>query len=115
MFFQTKKNWLPLVFGPALAMATVSGRIGRAGQVLVVELVAGAAGSGAGGVAALQHEDALQGQPVAVRAVEVAPRWARNRNENVVHGACAGQRPERDQALGGVQPGDVGPGGPAWR
>ena len=47
-------------------MATVPAGYFAPGQVLVSELVAGAAAAGAGRVAALQHEDAAGGQPVAV-------------------------------------------------
>ena len=65
----TMKNWLPLVFGPALAIATEPiwywPRLGQ----LVVEAVAGAAAAGAGRVAALAHEavdDAVEDDAVVV-------------------------------------------------
>src|SRR5581483_6040362 len=58
--------------GPGL-VGDRAGGPGRAEvvQVLVLELVPGAAGAGAGRVAALQHVDARGGQPVAVGVVEV--------------------------------------------
>src|SRR6266545_3706570 len=76
------KNWLPLVSGPEFAIASVpfgyrsvgtagSGlRLSRRGTVLVREPVRGSALAGALRVAALQHEDAAGGQPVALGVVE---------------------------------------------
>ena len=66
---ETRKNWLPLVFGPALAMATEPIWYWPALGQLVLELVAGAAAAGAGGVAALAHEavdDAVEDDAVVV-------------------------------------------------
>ena len=72
------KNWLPLVLGPELAMASLPGLLeavfGAPG--LVGELVAGAAHAGAFGVAALDHElgdDAMEdGAVVELRALLAA-------------------------------------------
>src|SRR5579859_5120506 len=59
------KNWLPLVFGPALAMASVPHVF--PGHWLVVEAIAGAAGAGAGWIACLRHEvgnNAMERHPI---------------------------------------------------
>ena len=66
------KNWLPLVFGPAFAIASMPSRVACRSVQLVVERVAGAAAAGAARVAALQHADVGGGgQPVARGVVEV--------------------------------------------
>ena len=65
------KNWLPLVFGPALAMASRPARSNFSfGSISSSKRVARAAAAGALGVAALDHEvgdDAVEGQAVVER------------------------------------------------
>ena len=69
------KNWLPLVFGPALAIESRPGLVvAQLRAELVGEFVAGAAGSRAQRIAPLNHEafdDAMKDEPVIKRTLRL--------------------------------------------
>src|ERR1051326_4732820 len=93
--------------GPGVRHGHGAGRVVRPGKVLVIEPVTGRAGPGAGRIPALEHEDHLHGEPVAVGAVEVA---ALGQEPERVRGArrLGGEHPDRDGALRGVHDRDKG-------
>ena len=111
------KNWLPLVFGPALAIERMPALVvAQRRMELVAELVAGPAGALAEAVAALNHEavdDAVEDDAVVVRVLlllagrrdrfhSLVPS-ARPTKLATVFGASLSNSRIGERALGGVE------------